>query len=150
MSIELISPKLNFREVTYKLKKEKLENDGPIPAKTTINFGDASINPIGDKFVFVVHIKVILDTDDMFFEANCIFRAQITGITASLLEGEPNYFTEKKGEIENQAVELMRLEVNNKINSFLSMTVTAPAKKAEFWPVVEQKANDQLADSSES
>jgi len=135
MSIQLISPKLAFREITYKLKKEKLESAGPIPAKITINLANSSINPSGNGFVFLMPVKVVLDTDDMFFEGKCLFKAEMNGVVGADLAEKKTFIESNKDHIGTLSTELLRVVLNKRVNDVLAMTVTAPSESVEFWPI---------------
>lgn len=133
MNIQLTAPKLAFREITYKLKKDT-QTAGVVSAKLTVNLANSSIAPRGDIFVYVMPVKVSLDTEDMFFAADCYFKAEIAEVVGADVEEKMSFIETNKELVSSLAAELVRAELNKRMHAVLSMTVTAPAKSVEFWP----------------
>lgn len=136
MSFIFASQKISFREVTYKLKKDNIENDGPVKAKTTINFSDPKASIVDEKIIIRANVKILLDTDDIFFEAAFVFKAEMKKNMIDHNIYDPKSFVDaNESEIEQQTMALVRTQLNDKVNEFLRMTVTAPTKRTEFWPI---------------
>lgn len=134
MTIEFSSPKLVFKEITYKLKKPNLNLSKSVSAQFTLNISNSKIEGQGERFFYWQPIEMILDTEDLFFEADCIFKAELLGVELSDQESIEDFFETNKDQISSLSKEILRNDVNTKIHSLLSMTVTAPAKNMEFWP----------------
>jgi len=137
MSIELHSEKLFFRELTYKLKKDSPGKDGLVQAKITINFSETAINTTGVNADYATRINFFLDTDDMFFQGSCDCRAILSGIPEETIEERRKFIEDNIQSIGNIAIEFIRVNLNKKINEILSMTVTAPSERVDFWPASE-------------
>lgn len=134
MSIAHDSARLAFKEFTYKLKKSSIVPTKDSDAKLEISIKGAKIEQVEKDHMLAIRIDTFLDTEDFYFQGECVFIAKLLGTPESALEDLDKYLTDNQNDIFSKALPTVRNSFNKSLASILSMTVTSPAKDLEFWP----------------